>query len=86
VCNDFHPSVLFFSFSCFEANLNGEFYSATDSREEFRSIIWEHWLGDEPLKGTELKIRSPSMITRPQDQSAEMQPESVTPLNIPEDP
>lgn len=77
-------------YSCFEANLNGEFYSATDPRDEFRGLIWEHWLGDVSLMKTEMKIRS-RVITRMQDpqfddQSTEIQPEDVRPLDIPEDP
>jgi hypothetical protein len=77
--------------SCFEANLNGEFYWPTDPREEFRGIIWEHWLGDVSLRRTELKVRSPGAITRTQDrevvdQNIELQPGTVRPLDIPEDP
>jgi hypothetical protein len=61
-----------------------------DSREAFRGLIWEHWLGDVSLKRTEMKIRSRD-LSRSQDphfvdRSAEVQPEDVRPLDIPEDP
>jgi hypothetical protein len=88
-----YPSVIshFLCYSCFEANLNGEFYSATDPRDEFRGLIWEHWLGDVSLKKTEMKIRSPDVITRTQDpqfddQDTDVHPDDVRPLHIPEDP
>jgi hypothetical protein len=62
----------------------------TDSRETFRGLIWEHWLGDETLKKTEMKVRSRD-VTRGQDpdfdeRSTVIQSEDVTPLVIPEDP
>jgi hypothetical protein len=81
----------FLCYSCFEANLNGEFYSAKDPRDEFRGLIWELWLGDVSLKKTEMKIRSPGVITGTQDpqfddQSTEVEPDDVRPLDIPEDP
>jgi hypothetical protein len=61
-----------------------------DSREAFRGLIWEQWLGDVSLKRTEMKIRSRD-FTRNQDpdfddRSVEVQPEDVRPLDIPEDP
>jgi hypothetical protein len=90
--HDLHPPVISvcLCYSCFEANLNGEFYSAADSRDEFRGLIWEHWLGDVSLKRTEMKIKSPDVtkIQDPEfeDRSAEVQPDGVRPLDIPEDP
>ncbi|XP_063868844.1 uncharacterized protein LOC135104951 isoform X4 [Scylla paramamosain] len=46
-------------YSCFESNLNGEYY--THPREhEYRGIIWEMWLGDYSLWATEIKIRPAS--------------------------
>ena len=77
-------------FSCFEANLNGEYYTTREPREAFRGLIWEHWLGDVSLKKTEMKIRSRD-FTRNQDpdfddRRAEAQLDDVKPLAIPEDP
>jgi hypothetical protein len=77
-------------FSCFEANLNGEYYTTREPREAFRGLIWEHWLGDVSLKKTEMKIRSHD-FTRNQDpdfgdRRAETQLDDVRPLAIPEDP
>ena len=65
--------------------MNGEFYAKGESREPFRGLVWEHWLGDESLKKTELKIRS-SDIIRSHDPGFESQPDDVRPLDIPEDP
>jgi hypothetical protein len=77
-------------FSCFEANLNGEYYTTRETREAFRGLIWEHWLGDVSLKKTEMKIRSRD-FTRDQDpdfddRRAETPLDDVRPLAIPEDP
>lgn len=77
--------------SCFEANLNGVYYTPRDRREEFRGIIWEHWLGDESLKSTEMKIRPKIMpvIAGKEDPSFDdhsSSPDDVNPLDIPEDP
>jgi Fibrinogen beta and gamma chains, C-terminal globular domain. len=90
--NSLSPFIIcnYLCFSCFEANLNGEYYTAREPREAFRGLIWEHWLGDVSLKKTEMKIRSRD-ITRTQDpdfddRRAETQLDDVRPLAIPEDP
>ena len=47
-----------FSFSsCFESNLNGEYFSNPQSNGYYRGIIWELWLGDYSLKETRMMIR-----------------------------
>ena len=43
--------------SCFEANLNGEYFNDPTDNGFFRGIIWEHWLGDYSLMETKLMIR-----------------------------
>ncbi|GLH03743.1 Techylectin-5B, partial [Gryllus bimaculatus] len=78
--------------SCFEANLNGVYFTPKDHREEFRGIIWEHWLGDESLKATEMKIRPKTVtgaIIREDpgfDEHGSSSVDDVDPLDIPEDP
>jgi len=47
-------------FSCFESNLNGEYFGPGDDNGYYRGIIWELWLGDYSLK-------SVAMMVRPQD-------------------
>ena len=37
------------NFSCFEANLNGEYFSDPKDNGYYRGIIWELWLGDYSL-------------------------------------
>jgi len=44
-------------YSCFEANLNGEYLSATEDNGYYRGIIWELWLGDLSLKSAKMMIR-----------------------------
>ena len=46
-----------FVFSCFESNLNGEYFSNPQSNGYYRGIIWELWLGDYSLKETRMMIR-----------------------------
>ena len=43
--------------SCFEANLNGEYFSDPTDNGYYRGIIWELWLGDYSLKETKMMIR-----------------------------
>ena len=38
--------------SCFEANLNGEYFPVDGDNGYYRGIIWELWLGDNSLKVT----------------------------------
>ncbi|KAF4532709.1 hypothetical protein B566_EDAN004696 [Ephemera danica] len=44
-------------YSCFEANLNGEYHEAGEDNTYFRGIIWEHWRGDYSLATAQMKIR-----------------------------
>ncbi|XP_065335436.1 angiopoietin-related protein 7-like isoform X2 [Cloeon dipterum] len=43
--------------SCFEANLNGEYFLDPEGATDFQGIIWEKWRDDYSLAGTEMKIR-----------------------------
>ena len=43
--------------SCFEANLNGEYFSDPTDNGYYRGIIWELWLGDYSLMETRMMIR-----------------------------
>ena len=49
--------LLFLFSSCFESNLNGEYFSNPQSNGYYRGIIWELWLGDYSLKETRMMIR-----------------------------
>nr|CAD7396818.1 unnamed protein product [Timema poppensis] len=46
-------------YSCFESNLNGVYYSPGDepSRDSYRGLIWEHWLGDNSLRASVMMVR-----------------------------
>nr|CAD7397348.1 unnamed protein product [Timema cristinae] len=46
-------------YSCFESNLNGVYYSPGDepSRDSYRGLIWEHWLGDHSLRASMMMVR-----------------------------
>nr|CAD7259982.1 unnamed protein product [Timema shepardi] len=46
-------------YSCFESNLNGVYYSPGDepSRDSYRGLIWEHWLGDHSLRASVMMVR-----------------------------
>lgn len=46
--------------SCFESNLNGEYFEDPHDNNYFRGLIWELWLGDYSLKATEIKVRPAS--------------------------
>ena len=43
--------------SCFEANLNGEYFPHNSDNGYYRGIIWELWLGDYSLKSAQMMIR-----------------------------
>ena len=47
-----------FTFSCFEANLNGEYFPVDADNGYYRGIIWELWLGDNSLKAATMMVRS----------------------------
>ncbi|XP_042880412.1 uncharacterized protein LOC122258489 isoform X4 [Penaeus japonicus] len=47
-------------YSCFESNLNGDYFLSPKDNDYYRGIIWELWLGDYSLKATEIKIRPAS--------------------------
>ena len=49
--------LLLYISSCFESNLNGEYFSNPKSNGYYRGIIWELWLGDYSLKETRMMIR-----------------------------
>ena len=53
-------------YSCFEANLNGEYFSDPTQNGYYRGIIWELWLGDYSLKETKMMIRPSSYKTSQQ--------------------
>ena len=48
----------FLLFSCFEANLNGEYHEDPEDNDYYRGIIWELWKGDYSLKSAKMMIRS----------------------------
>ena len=50
-------STFTFYFSCFESNLNGEYYTDPKANGYYRGIIWELWLGDYSLKSARMMIR-----------------------------
>ena len=50
-------------FSCFEANLNGEYFTEDEENGYYRGIIWELWLGDYSLKETKMMVRPLSFNT-----------------------
>ena len=53
-----HDSLQTFTLlSCFEANLNGEYFADPTDNGYYRGIIWELWLGDYSLKETKMMIR-----------------------------
>ncbi|XP_068220341.1 uncharacterized protein [Palaemon carinicauda] len=54
-------------YSCFESNLNGEYYINPEDNDYYRGIIWELWLGDYSLKATEIKVRPASFSTGSHD-------------------
>jgi hypothetical protein len=43
--------------SCFESNLNGEYFAAEEDNGYYRGIVWELWLGDYSLAAAELLVR-----------------------------
>ena len=44
-------------YSCFESNLNGEYFESPEENGYFQGIIWELWLGDYSLKATRMMVR-----------------------------
>ena len=51
-------SIVVLLFSCFEANLNGEYHEDPEDNDYYRGIIWELWKGDYSLKSAKMMIRS----------------------------
>lgn len=47
-------------YSCFESNLNGDYFTNPKENDYYRGIVWELWLGDYSLRATEIKIRPAS--------------------------
>ena len=47
--------------SCFESNLNGEYFGPGDDNGDYRGIIWELWPGDYS------SLKSVAMMVRPKD-------------------
>ena len=45
-------------YSCFEANLNGEYHSDPTDNSYYRGIVWERWKGDYSLKSARMMIRA----------------------------
>ncbi|KAK3908474.1 Carnitine O-palmitoyltransferase 2, mitochondrial [Frankliniella fusca] len=45
-------------YSCFEANLNGEYHTHPEENEYYRGIIWEGWRGDYSLRAASMMVRS----------------------------
>lgn len=66
-------------YSCFESNLNGEYFTDPDDNGYYRGIIWELWLGDYSLKAVKMMIR-------PKDFSVGYDPDSRDTLAVPPDP
>ena len=72
--------MLTFSYlSCFEANLNGEYFNDPDDNGYYRGIIWELWLGDYSLK-------SVRMMIRPKDFTNIEITDVKPPISLPPDP
>jgi len=44
-------------YSCFESNLNGDYFTNPLDNGYYRGIIWELWLGDYSLKSSTMMIR-----------------------------
>ena len=58
--------------SCFESNLNGEYFLVGEDNGYYRGIVWELWLGDYSLKSALMMVRpkelpppAPSLPTVP---------------------
>ena len=61
-----------FLLSCFESNLNGEYFLVGEDNGYYRGIVWELWLGDYSLKSAVMMVRprdlpppAPSLPTAP---------------------
>lgn len=48
--------------SCFEANLNGEYFEDPTANDYYRGIIWELWHGDYSLRSAKMMIRPKSIV------------------------
>ena len=64
------PNVILLS--CFESNLNGEYFLVGEDNGYYRGIVWELWLGDYSLKSALMMVRpkelpppAPSLSTVP---------------------
>ena len=64
------PNVILLS--CFESNLNGEYFLVGEDNGYYRGIVWELWLGDYSLKSAVMMVRpkelpppAPSLPTVP---------------------
>ena len=64
------PNVILLS--CFESNLNGEYFLVGEDNGYYRGIVWELWLGDYSLKSALMMVRpkelpppAPSLPTVP---------------------
>lgn len=49
-------------YSCFEANLNGEYFEDPTANDYYRGIIWELWHGDYSLRSAKMMIRPKSIV------------------------
>lgn len=58
--NNTKKKTFFLQSSCFESNLNGDYFTSPKDNDYYRGIIWELWLGDYSLRATEIKIRPAS--------------------------
>lgn len=75
-----------FFYSCFEANLNGVWFSNGEPRPSYRGIIWQYWLGDRSLKAVEMKLRPRDPVTSIDPVFEEPNNDDISPLEVPEDP
>ena len=67
-----HPLTVLLLPSCFESNLNGEYFLVGEDNGYYRGIVWELWLGDYSLKSAVMMVRprelpppAPSLPTVP---------------------
>merc|ERR1719481_2191711 len=51
-------------YSCFESNLNGEYFTDPVDNGYYRGIIWELWLGDYSLQSARMMVRPRDFQTR----------------------
>ncbi|XP_015512430.2 uncharacterized protein LOC107218903 isoform X1 [Neodiprion lecontei] len=62
-------------YSCFEANLNGDYYPENSKHDPFRGVIWEHWHGDYSLKTTRMMVRPRNLGDIPLDPPDQVYPD-----------